>query len=108
MSHAVNFRGNGKAGWGGRADLYDAVHRAAGLSHAESAALVEQVIKAITDCLERGETVKLTSFGSFVVRKKNKPSGRNPKTGKEVPIPPRRVTMFKPSAVMKQRINSAG
>ena len=54
-----------------RPDLYDAVHRVVGLSHTESKALVEQVIKEITDCLERGETVKLTSFGSFVVRKKN-------------------------------------
>src|ERR1700689_1253497 len=89
-----------------RADLYDAVHRAVGLSHTESKALVEQVIKAITDCLERGETVKLTSFGSFVVRKKNQRIGRNPKTGMEVPISPRRVMVFKPSAILKQRINS--
>jgi integration host factor subunit alpha len=90
-----------------RVDLYDAVHRVVGLSHAESAALVEQVIKAITDCLERGEKVKLSSFGSFVVRKKNQRTGRNPKTGQQVPIPPRQIMMFKPSAVMKQRINSA-
>jgi len=89
-----------------RADLYDADHRAIGLSHTESKALVEQVIKAITDCLERGETVKLTSFGSFIVRKKNQRTGRNPKTGKEVPIPPRRTTVFKPSPVLKQRVNS--
>ncbi len=70
-------------------------------------ALVEQVIKAITDCLERGEKVKLPSFGSFVVRKKNQRTGRNPKTGQQVPMPPRQIMMFKPSAVMKQRINSA-
>ena len=91
-----------------RADLYDAVHRAVGLSHAESAALVEQVIKAITDCLAQGETVKLTSFGSFVVRKKNQRMGRNPKTGKEVPIPSRRTMTFKPSPVIKHRLNSGG
>jgi len=91
----------------GRADLYDAVHRALGLSHAESAALVEQVIKAIADCLELCETVSLTSFGSFVVHKKGSRTGRNPKTGKEVPIPPRRALTFKPSTVMKHRINSA-
>ena len=55
--------------------------------------------------LERGETVKLSSFGSFVVRKKGQRIGRNPKTGKEVPISPRRVMVFKPSAILKQRIN---
>ena len=73
----------------------------------ESAALVELVLKEITDCLERGETVKLSSFGSFVVRKKGQRIGRNPKTGKEVPISPRRVMVFKPSAILKQRINAA-
>jgi integration host factor subunit alpha len=60
----------------------------------------------IMDCLERGETVKLSSFGSFVVRQKRQRVGRNPKTGKEAPIPPRRVVVFKPSAVLKQRIKS--
>ena len=67
--------------------------------------LVELVLREITDCLERGETVKLSSFGSFVVRKKGQRIGRNPKTGKEVPISPRRVMVFKPSAILKQRIN---
>ena len=74
-------------------------------SFTESAALVELVLKEITDCLERGETVKLSSFGSFVVRKKGQRIGRNPKTGTEVPISPRRVMVFKPSAILKQRIN---
>ena len=68
---------------------------------------MELVLKEITDCLERGETVKLSSFGSFVVRKKGQRIGRNPKTGKEVPISPRRVMVFKPSAILKQRINGA-
>ena len=71
----------------------------------QSATLVELVLKEITDCLERGETVKLSSFGSFVVRKKGQRVGRNPKTGKEVPISPRRVMVFEPSAILKQRIN---
>ena len=66
------------------------------------------MLKEITDCLERGETVKLSSFGSFVVRKKGQRIGRNPKTGKEVPISPRRVMVFKPSAILKQRINGHG
>jgi integration host factor subunit alpha len=68
---------------------------------------VELLLKEITDCLERSETVKLSSFGSFVVRKKGQRIGRNPKTGKEAPISPRRVMVFKPSAILKQRINSA-
>jgi integration host factor subunit alpha len=88
-----------------RADLCEAVYQKVGLSRTESASLVEAVLKEITDCLERGETVKLSSFGSFVVRKKGERIGRNPKTGKEVPISPRRVMVFKPSAILKQRIN---
>ncbi|HWV51309.1 integration host factor subunit alpha [Pseudorhodoplanes sp.] len=88
-----------------RADLCEAVYQKVGLSRTESATLVEQVLKEITDCLERGETVKLSSFGSFVVRKKGQRVGRNPKTGKEVPISPRRVMVFKPSAILKQKIN---
>ena len=66
---------------------------------------VQRILKEITDCLEKGETVKLSSFGSFMVRKKGQRIGRNPKTGTEVPISPRRVMVFKPSAILKQRIN---
>src|SRR5215470_9646057 len=90
-----------------RADLCEAVYQKIGLSRTESAALVELVLKEITDCLERGETVKLSSFGSFVVRKKGQRIGRNPKTGTEVPILPRHVLVFKPSAILKQRITAA-
>ena len=89
-----------------RADLCEVVHRQVGLSRSESASLVELVLKEITDCLERGETVKLSSFGLFVVRKKGQRIGRNPKTGMEVPISARRVMVFKPSTTLKQRINS--
>ena len=88
-----------------RADLCEAVYQKVGLSRTELAHLVELVIKEITDCLERGETVKLSSFGSFVVRSKGQRVGRNPKTGTEVPILPRRVMVFKASAILKQRIN---
>ena len=88
-----------------RADLSDAVYQKVGLSRIKSATFVELVLKEIADCLELGETVKLSSFGSFVVRKKGQRMGRDPKTGKEVPIPARRVMVFKPSAVLKQRIN---
>jgi integration host factor subunit alpha len=90
-----------------RADLCEAVYRKVGLSRAESATLVELVLKEIIACLERGESVKLSAFGSFVVRKKGQRIGRNPKTGKEVPILPRRVLVFKPSVILKQRISVA-
>src|SRR3954463_15149367 len=89
-----------------RVDLCEAVYQRVGLSRTESSAFVELVLQKITDCLEKGETVKLSSFGSFMVRKKSPRVGRNPKTGIEVPISPRRVVVFKPSAIMKQQINS--
>jgi integration host factor subunit alpha len=92
-----------------RADLCEAIHQKInGLSRTECAALVEHVLKEISDCLERGETVKLSSFGLFVVRKKGQRMGRNPRTGEEVPIAPRRAVMFKPSTILKKRINTAG
>jgi len=88
-----------------RADLCEAVYQKVGLSRGESSELVEMVLGEISDCLARGESVKLSSFGSFVVRSKGQRMGRNPKTGEEVPIAPRRVMVFKPSNVLKQRIN---
>ena len=88
-----------------RVDLCEAVCQKVRLSQIEAAKLVELVLKEITDCLERGEPVKLSSFGLFVVRKKGQRMGRNPRTGEEAPISPRRVVVFKPSAILKQRIN---
>ena len=89
-----------------RADLSEAVYQQVGLSRTESADLVERFLEEMTKCLERGETVKLSSFGSFVVRSKKQRMGRNPKTGEEVPIAPRRVLVFKPSNVLKDSINA--
>ena len=91
-----------------RADLSEAVYQRVGLSRTESSALVEMVLDEISDCLEKGETVKLSSFGSFVVRSKGQRVGRNPKSGQEVPIPPRNVLVFKPSNILKGRINGNG
>ena len=88
-----------------RADLSEAVYQKVGLSRTESAALVESVLGEICDCLAKGETVKLSSFGSFIVRDKGQRVGRNPKTGVEVPILPRKVLSFRPSQVLKARIN---
>lgn len=90
-----------------RAHLSEAVYQEVGLSRNESAELVELVLAEIADSLSRGDTVKLSSFGSFSVRKKGGRMGRNPKTGEEVPIKPRRVLVFRPSHVLKERINSA-
>ncbi len=88
-----------------RAQLTEAVYQEVGLSRNESAALVESVLAEVSEALVRGEMVKLSSFGSFSVRKKGQRMGRNPKTGDEVPILPRRVLVFRPSHVLKKSIN---
>ena len=90
-----------------RAQLSEAVYQEVGLSRIESAQLVEQVLDEVSSSLVQGQTVKLSSFGSFSVRQKSGRVGRNPKTGEEVPIEPRRVLVFRPSHVLKDRINSA-
>jgi integration host factor subunit alpha len=90
-----------------RADLSEAVYQEVGLSRNDSAALVETVLNEIVEALTRGETVKISSFGSFSVRQKGKRVGRNPKTGEEVPILPRRVLVFRASHVLKNKINRA-
>jgi integration host factor subunit alpha len=87
-----------------RADLAEAVYRKVGLSRSESAQLVESVLDEICAAIVRGEDVKLSSFATFHVREKNERIGRNPKTGEEVPISPRRVMTFKASNVLKNRI----
>lgn len=88
-----------------RAQLSEAVYQEVGLSRNESADLVETVLKEISDTLTRGEAVKISSFGSFSVRQKGQRVGRNPKTGQEVPILPRKVLVFRASNVLKSRIN---
>jgi integration host factor subunit alpha len=89
-----------------RADLAEAVFQKVGLPRNESADLVESVLREVIACLERGENVKLSSFGSFGVRDKRERIGRNPKTGEVVPITPRRVLVFRASNIMKDRINA--
>jgi len=89
-----------------RAQLAEAVYQEVGLSHNESAELVESVIAEISDALARGEMVKISSFGSFAVRQKGQRIGRNPKTGQEVPISPRKVLVFRASHALKHQINS--
>ncbi len=88
-----------------RADLSEAVYEQVGLSRNESATLVETVLDEISTALERGESVKISSFGSFAVRQKGQRLGRNPKTGEEVPILPRRVLVFRASHVLRDFIN---
>jgi integration host factor subunit alpha len=88
-----------------RAHLSEAVYQEVGLSRNESADLVESVLNEVAESLAKGETVKISSFGSFSVRQKGQRVGRNPKTGEEVPIQPRRVLVFRASNVLKNRIN---
>ena len=88
-----------------RADLSEAVHRQIGLSRSESADLVKAVLDEVSDALMKGESVKLSSFGTFMVRSKRGRIGRNPKTGIEVPITPRRVLVFRPSQIMRNLVN---
>jgi len=87
-----------------RMDLSEAVFREVGLSRNESAELVETVLQSMSDALVAGESVKISSFGTFSVRDKSARIGRNPKTGEEVPIHPRRVLTFRPSHLMKDRV----
>ena len=88
-----------------RADLGEAVYQEVGLSRNESADLLESVLGFMADALATGDTVKISSFGSFSVRQKGQRIGRNPKTGEEVPILPRKVLVFRPSQVLKTRVN---
>ncbi|CAA7623733.1 Integration host factor subunit alpha [Candidatus Terasakiella magnetica] len=88
-----------------RAQLSEAVYQEVGLSRNESADLLEAVLGEISDALGQGQTVKISSFGSFSVRSKGQRIGRNPKTGEEVPILPRRVLVFRPSQLLKKQIN---
>ena len=87
-----------------RMDLSEAVFSEVGLSRNESAQLVERVLDLLSDALVDGEQVKISSFGTFSVRSKSARVGRNPKTGEEVPISPRRVLTFRPSHLMKDRV----
>ena len=90
-----------------RSQLSEAVYQEVGLSRNESADLVESILSKISETLATGESVKISSFGSFSVRSKGQRIGRNPKTGEEVPILPRRVLVFRPSQVLKARISGA-
>ncbi len=88
-----------------RADLAESVYEQVGLSRNESADLVDAVLDSVADALVAGDSVKLSKFGSFAVRQKGERKGRNPKTGVEVPILPRKVLVFRASHVMKARVN---
>ena len=90
-----------------RSQLSEAVYQEVGLSRNESAELLESILSKITETLANEESVKISSFGSFSVRRKGQRIGRNPKTGEEVPILPRKVLVFRPSQVLKARISGA-
>ncbi len=88
-----------------RADLAEAVYEEVGLSRNESSDLVESVLDEVSKALIDGENVKVSSFGSFTIREKGERIGRNPKTGVEVPISPRKVLVFRASHVLKDSVN---
>ena len=88
-----------------RAHIAEMIYTQVGLSRNESADLLEDVLDRIAAKLEQGETVKISGFGTFSVRQKGRRIGRNPKTGEEVPILPRRVLVFRPSHVLKAHVN---
>lgn len=87
-----------------RADLAESLHKRIGLSRADSSRMVEQILSTMCDALAEGENVKISGFGTFVLRDKGERVGRNPKTGVEVPIAPRRVLTFRASQMMRDRI----
>ena len=89
-----------------RAHLAETIYMQVGLSRNESADLLENVLERVSVALEAGESVKISGFGTFSVRQKGRRIGRNPKTGEEVPILPRQVLVFRPSHVLKNRINN--
>ena len=91
-----------------RADLADALTREVGLSRADSGKVVEQILGCMCQALAEGENVKISGFGTFVLRNKGERIGRNPKTGVEVPIAPRRVLTFRASQMLRDRIVAAG
>ena len=91
-----------------RADLAESLHRNVGLSKAESSKLVESILDHMTGALAQGENVKISGFGSFLLRDKGARVGRNPKTGIEVPIAPRRVLTFRASQLLRDQIVKAG
>ncbi|GCD68879.1 integration host factor DNA-binding subunit alpha [Acetobacter pasteurianus NBRC 3280] len=88
-----------------RASLIEQIYQHVGLSRKESSVLLEDVLETVMDALERGESVKISGFGTFSVRKKGQRSGRNPKTGEEVPILPRSVLVFRPSQLLRAEVN---
>ena len=87
-----------------RADLAETINRKLGVSRADSLAMVESILEKMCGALSDGENVKISGFGSFVLRDKNERVGRNPKTGVEVPITPRRVLTFRASQLLKDKI----
>lgn len=90
-----------------RAEIAEAINRKVGLSRSESLTMVESILQLMTDALAKGENLKVSGFGTFILRDKAQRIGRNPKTGVEVPITPRRVLTFRASQLLKERVADA-
>ena len=89
-----------------KADLVDLIYERVSSSRKEACDVVEAVFTIIRDSLRQGDKVKISGFGTFVVNRKNARRGRNPQTGAPITIDSRRVLSFKPSQVLKDRINN--
>jgi integration host factor subunit alpha len=91
-----------------KADIIDLVHEKIGFSRHESAGVVEAALDVLKEALQKGERVQIVGFGSFVVRPKKERVGRNPKTGEEIIIAPRKVMTFTPSKILRDLVNDGG
>jgi len=91
-----------------KADIVSAVYEKVGLSKKEATDIVETVLDTIKATLKEGETVKIAGFGNFVIRQKGARKGRNPKTGENIEITPRKVVTFKPSMIFKDFVDKQG
>jgi integration host factor subunit alpha len=91
-----------------KADIIEAIYQKIGYSKKEAADLVELVFDTIKDTLAKGEKIKISGFGNFVVRDKKARTGRNPQTGDAIKITERRVLTFKPSQVLRTEVNTSG
>lgn len=91
-----------------KADIANELYEKIGISKKEALNIVELVLNTLKDSLQRGETVKIAGFGNFVVRNKRERKGRNPKTGEEIGISPRKVVTFRPSQIFKKHVNNQG
>ena len=89
-----------------KADIANQICEKVGIPKTESMDLVEYILDSMKATLQKGDAVKIAGFGNFMVRSKNERKGRNPRTGEEIAITPRRVVTFRASQIFKKYVNS--